>query len=73
MSVARLKTGDLTLIFEVGTRILAILFRSPGSSFKQYREEVLIARSHSILAKREWKSVSAPVHPRQSRIPTPIG
>lgn len=51
---------SLTLIFEVGTNVSAMLFRSPGSSLRQCREDVLMAMSHSSRASSEYSKGSAP-------------
>lgn len=50
----------LTLVFPVGTIDSAIFFLRLGSSFKQCKEEVLIARSNSSSPSNEVRKDSAP-------------
>jgi hypothetical protein len=50
----------LTLIFDVGITVSAIFFRREGSSLRQHREEVVMARSDSTLFNMENTKDSAP-------------
>jgi hypothetical protein len=60
MSSFNPKVGSRTLIFDVGTSVSAIRFRRVGSSLRQCKDEVLMARSHSSLPKSEYRKGSAP-------------
>lgn len=50
----------MSLILDVGMRVSAIRFRRLGSSFRQQRDEVVIARSVSTLLSMETTKDSAP-------------